>query len=60
MQLNNTLSFGQHWVWKKMAVKWSGAKTGQRVLDLCCGSGDLALLLAAAVGPKGQVSVSLA
>lgn len=54
-QLNDTLSLGQHRVWKRMAVKWSGAAAGQRVLDVCCGSGDLAMLLGEAVGPSGQV-----
>ena len=39
-----------------MAVKWCGAQPGQRALDVCCGSGDLALLLAAAVGPSGAVT----
>ena len=38
-----------------MAVKWCGASTGQYVLDVCCGSGDLAFRLAEAVGPAGQV-----
>lgn len=38
-----------------MTVKWSGAKAGHRVLDVCCGSGDLAFELAQAVGPSGQV-----
>lgn len=53
--LNDWLSFGLHRVWKQMTVKWSGAKPGDRALDLCCGSGDLALRLAAAVGPTGHV-----
>ena len=53
-QLNDTLSLGQHRVWKRMAVKWSGAAQGQKALDVCCGSGDLAFLLAEAVGPTGQ------
>lgn len=56
LQLNDRLSLGQHRVWKRMAVKWSGAAPGQRALDVCCGSGDLALLLAAAVGPTGSVT----
>lgn len=38
-----------------MAVKWSGAQPGDTCLDLCCGSGDLALLLADRVGTTGQV-----
>lgn len=55
-KLNNELSFGQHWVWKKMAVRWSGAGPGKTMLDVCCGSGDLALLMASAVGPSGRVT----
>jgi demethylphylloquinol methyltransferase len=47
--LNGWLSLGQHKIWKQMAVKWSGAQPGDLCLDLCCGSGDLAQLLAARV-----------
>lgn len=54
--LNQALSFGLHKVWKQMAVDWSGAQTGMNVLDVCCGSGDLALLLARNVGPHGHVT----
>jgi demethylphylloquinol methyltransferase len=53
--LNERLSFGLHRVWKRMAVRWSGAAPGQQVLDVCCGSGDLALLLAHQVGATGTV-----
>nr|XP_043638092.1 2-phytyl-1,4-beta-naphthoquinone methyltransferase, chloroplastic [Erigeron canadensis] len=53
--LNDVLSLGQHRIWKRMAVDWSGAKEGSNVLDLCCGSGDLAFLLSQKVGLKGQV-----
>ena len=55
-QLNDVLSLGLHRVWKRAAVKWSGAAEGQTVLDVCCGSGDLALRLAQAVGIDGKVS----
>lgn len=54
-RLNDQLSFGLHRIWKWMAVKWSGAKPGDRCLDLCCGSGDVSLLLAQVVGPGGRV-----
>eukprot|EP00884_Botryococcus_braunii_P007984 jgi/Botrbrau1/17187/Bobra.0157s0078.2 len=54
-QLNEALSLGQHRVWKKMTVKWSGASSGNTVLDICCGTGDLAFYLAEAVGPSGTV-----
>ena len=55
-RLNDRLSFGQHRIWKLMAVKWSEAKEGGRALDVCCGSGDLALLLAKRVGNTGKVT----
>lgn len=54
-QLNDWLSLGQHRVWKLMAVKWSEAQLGDTCLDLCCGSGDLAMLLAQQVGSPGKV-----
>ncbi|KAL8137979.1 hypothetical protein V2J09_003980 [Rumex salicifolius] len=53
--LNDLLSLGQHRVWKRMAVSWSGAKNGDCVLDLCCGSGDLAFLMSEKVGLDGKV-----
>jgi demethylmenaquinone methyltransferase/2-methoxy-6-polyprenyl-1,4-benzoquinol methylase len=53
--LNQSLSLGLHRVWKQMTVQWSGAQPGMTGLDVCCGSGDLALRLARQVGPQGQV-----
>ncbi|ERN42785.1 ubiquinone/menaquinone biosynthesis methyltransferase [Rubidibacter lacunae KORDI 51-2] len=53
-RLNDWLSLGQHRIWKRMAVKWARPQPGDRALDLCCGSGDLALMLADAVGPRGS------
>ncbi len=55
-QLNNWLSLGQHRIWKLMAVKWSNPSPGDVGLDLCCGSGDLAQLLARQVGATGHVT----
>ncbi|KAG1342859.1 2-phytyl-1,4-beta-naphthoquinone methyltransferase, chloroplastic [Cocos nucifera] len=55
-KLNDVLSLGQHLIWKRMSVSWTGAKRRDRVLDLCCGSGDLAFLLSQKVGPDGEVS----
>lgn len=83
VQLNDLLSLGQHRIWKRMAVSWTGyvftsfpskhyyyflflislflcefgnrAKTGDRVLDVCCGSGDLAFLLSNNVASHGKV-----
>lgn len=54
-RLNDWLSLGQHRVWKRMTVSWSGAKRGDRVLDICCGSGDVSFLLKSKVRPTGSV-----
>jgi ubiquinone/menaquinone biosynthesis methyltransferase len=53
--LNQDLSWGQHRIWKRMTVKWAQAQPGATALDVCCGSGDLALLLAPVVGLTGRV-----
>jgi demethylmenaquinone methyltransferase/2-methoxy-6-polyprenyl-1,4-benzoquinol methylase len=54
-QLNDLLSLGQHRIWKRQAIVWIAPRPGQHLLDLCCGTGDLALLLAARVRPGGTV-----
>ncbi|KEF41363.1 MAG: ubiquinone biosynthesis methyltransferase UbiE [Cyanobium sp. CACIAM 14] len=54
-QLNDLLSLGLHRIWKRQAVAWIRPRPGQRLLDLCCGTGDLALLLASKVRPGGLV-----
>jgi demethylmenaquinone methyltransferase/2-methoxy-6-polyprenyl-1,4-benzoquinol methylase len=54
-QLNDLLSFGLHRFWKRQAVAWIRPGPGERLLDLCCGTGDLALLLAERVRPGGEV-----
>lgn len=54
-QLNDLLSLGQHRLWKRQAVAWLQPRPGQRLLDLCCGTGDLALILAEKVRPGGYV-----
>lgn len=59
-ELNDELSFGLHRVWKRMTVKWSAATRGCTALDVCCGSGDLALALADVAGPSGRVRSGLA
>jgi demethylmenaquinone methyltransferase/2-methoxy-6-polyprenyl-1,4-benzoquinol methylase len=53
--MNDVMSAGLHRMWKRFAVEASGARPGQRVLDLAGGTGDLAKLFAARVGPAGTV-----
>lgn len=52
---NTVLSAGVHHLWRKKAVRWSGAKPGDRVLDCATGTGDLAIAFANAVGASGRV-----
>lgn len=53
--LNDRLSLGLHRLWKRQALAWVRPHPGQCCLDLCCGTGDLALLLASRVRPGGRV-----
>lgn len=54
--LTNTLiSAGLHRKWKQAAVRLVQAPHGGHAVDICCGTGDLVLLLARRVGPRGQV-----
>jgi demethylmenaquinone methyltransferase / 2-methoxy-6-polyprenyl-1,4-benzoquinol methylase len=55
--MNTLLSFGLHHLWKRTAVKMLGLEPGDRVLDVCGGTGDLALLAARAVGRQGRVLI---
>jgi demethylmenaquinone methyltransferase/2-methoxy-6-polyprenyl-1,4-benzoquinol methylase len=55
--MNTLLSFGIHYAWKRSAVRMLKLTPGDRVLDVCGGTGDLAILAARAVGPAGRVIV---
>jgi demethylmenaquinone methyltransferase/2-methoxy-6-polyprenyl-1,4-benzoquinol methylase len=53
--MNDLMSLGVHRLWKRHVVATSGVRSGDRVLDLAGGTGDIAILMARAVGAKGQV-----
>jgi demethylmenaquinone methyltransferase / 2-methoxy-6-polyprenyl-1,4-benzoquinol methylase len=53
--MNTILSFGLHHLWKRRAVGLLNLKPGERVIDVCGGTGDLALWAAPLVGPTGGV-----
>ena len=44
--LNDLQSFGLHRHWKHRVVDLAAARPGHRALDVCCGTGDIALALA--------------
>ncbi len=55
--MNTLLSFGIHYAWKRQSVRMMGLKPGERVLDLCGGTGDLAILASRRVGAGGRVVI---
>ena len=55
-RLNDVLSFGLHRQWKRQLVRALKPVAGEHWLDLCCGTGDLALELGRCVRPAGAVT----
>ncbi|MDR2871052.1 MAG: bifunctional demethylmenaquinone methyltransferase/2-methoxy-6-polyprenyl-1,4-benzoquinol methylase UbiE [Xanthomonadaceae bacterium] len=53
--MNDLMSFGVHRLWKRYFVGTAQVKSGDRVLDLAGGTGDVAALLKERVGDMGQV-----
>lgn len=46
--INDIQSFGLHRLWKRRVARLAGVAPGQKALDVCCGTGDLSMLLASA------------
>jgi len=53
--MNDLMSFGIHRIWKRITRELSGLRTGQQVLDLAGGTGDLSMLFSDVVGEQGNV-----
>lgn len=53
--MTDVWTFGLHRAWKRQAMELCALRPGERVLDVATGTGDLAFLEAAAVGPEGEV-----
>ena len=53
--LNSLMTAGLHHRWRERAAERAGLGTGDSALDVCCGTGDLALELADRVAPDGHV-----
>jgi demethylmenaquinone methyltransferase/2-methoxy-6-polyprenyl-1,4-benzoquinol methylase len=56
--MNDLMSLGVHRIWKRDFVATCGVGTGDRVLDLAGGTGDISALLSKKVGTTGQVVLS--
>ncbi|BCL77268.1 ubiquinone/menaquinone biosynthesis C-methyltransferase UbiE [Jeongeupia sp. HS-3] len=53
--MNDLMSAGLHRAWKFFTIETSGARPGNRVLDIAGGTGDLSKAFSKKVGKTGQV-----
>ncbi|VAW92151.1 2-methoxy-6-polyprenyl-1,4-benzoquinol methylase [hydrothermal vent metagenome] len=53
--MNDLMSMGVHRLWKRFTIERSGVRSGQRVLDIAGGTGDLAAKFSRLVGDSGEV-----
>ncbi len=53
--MNDLMSVGLHRLWKAFALQVSGARAGDRVLDVAGGTADLSSAFAKRVGPTGEI-----
>ncbi|MGH2982094.1 MAG: bifunctional demethylmenaquinone methyltransferase/2-methoxy-6-polyprenyl-1,4-benzoquinol methylase UbiE [Solirubrobacterales bacterium] len=53
--MNSLMTAGMHHRWRRRTAAKAELGEGQSALDVCCGTGDLALELARYVGPAGSV-----
>ncbi|UXZ04715.1 bifunctional demethylmenaquinone methyltransferase/2-methoxy-6-polyprenyl-1,4-benzoquinol methylase UbiE [Moraxella nasicaprae] len=56
--MNDLMSFGIHRLWKRYAISLTGVRSGQSVLDIAGGTGDLSKAFSRAVGRSGKVVLS--
>lgn len=56
--MNDLMSLGIHRIWKRLAIELAGVRTGQQVLDVAGGTGDLSRHFSRLVGPQGRVILS--
>jgi len=53
--MNTAMTVGMHHRWRERAADLAELEPGDRAVDVCCGTGDLAFELARRVGPAGSV-----
>jgi len=53
--MNTAMTAGMHHRWRERAADMAELQPGGSALDVCCGTGDLALELARHLGPEGTV-----
>ena len=53
--MNTVMTAGLHHRWRQRAVALADVRPGARVIDVATGTGDLAIALARAIAPGGEV-----
>lgn len=53
--MNRVMTGGLLAAWHRAFARLTGLGPGDPALDVCCGTGDLALVMAGQVGPRGRV-----
>ena len=54
-RMNRVMSMGMDGLWRARAVRCAGLAPGASAVDVCCGTGDLAIELLDAVSSRGRV-----
>jgi demethylmenaquinone methyltransferase/2-methoxy-6-polyprenyl-1,4-benzoquinol methylase len=54
-RMNRVMSAGMDGLWRARAVRSAGLDPGSSAIDVCCGTGDLAIALLDAVSTRGRV-----
>jgi demethylmenaquinone methyltransferase / 2-methoxy-6-polyprenyl-1,4-benzoquinol methylase len=54
-RMNRVMSAGLDGMWRARAVRWAGLAPGGSAIDVCCGTGDLAIELLDVVSTRGRV-----
>src|SRR5829696_7668083 len=57
--MNTAMTAGLHHGWRERAADRAELEPGESALDVCCGTGDLALALAARVGVRNLADLEL-
>ncbi|MDI6895010.1 MAG: ubiquinone/menaquinone biosynthesis methyltransferase [Bacillota bacterium] len=54
--MNRVMTAGFFGRWQRSLAEVTGLSPGRKALDVCCGTGDLALIMAGQVAPGGEVT----
>ena len=55
--MNDLMSMGTHRIWKRLIAKETRLNPGECAIDVAGGTGDISILMADRVGPRGHVVV---